>query len=65
MLDDVYKYVILSKKVLILDRRRGLINHRPNRAAAAEAPLDEAQERHHFDNPTKHTRGACYHGKAA
>ena len=30
---------------LILDRRRDLINDRPNRATAAEAPLGEAQER--------------------
>jgi hypothetical protein len=37
---------------LILDRRRDLINDRSSRAAAAEAPLDGAQERHHFDNPT-------------
>ena len=44
---------------LILDRRRDLINDRPNRATAAEAPLDEAQKRYyHFDNPTTHTRGA-------
>jgi len=50
---------------LILDRRRDLINDRPNRAAAAEAPLDGAQERHHFENPTNHSRGAFYHGKAA
>ena len=33
---------------LILDRRRDLINDRPNCATAAEAPLDEAQERYHF-----------------
>ena len=33
--------------------------------AAAEAPLDGAQERHHFDNPTNHSRGAFYHGEAA
>ena len=37
---------------LILDRRRDLVNDRPSRAAAAEAPLDGAQERHHFDNLT-------------
>ena len=43
---------------LILDCRRDLINYRPNCATAAEAPLDEAQERYHFDNPTTHTRGA-------
>ncbi len=30
---------------LILDRRRDLINDRPKCATAAEAPLDEAQER--------------------
>jgi len=50
---------------LILDRRRDLINDRPNRAAAAESPLDGAQERHHFDNPQNHTRGAFYHSEAA
>ncbi len=42
----------------ILDRRRDLINDRPNRATAAEAPLDGAQERYHFDNPTTHTHAA-------
>ena len=50
---------------LILDRRRGLINDRPNCANAAEAPLEESQERYHFDNPTTHTRGAYQHGEAA
>ena len=50
---------------LILDRRRDLINDRPNRATAAEAPLYGAQERYHFDNPTTHTRGAYHHGEAA
>ena len=50
---------------LILDRRRDLINDRSSRAAAAEAPLEGAQERHHFDNPTHHSRGAFYHGEAA
>jgi hypothetical protein len=50
---------------LILDRRRDLINDRPNRAAAAEVPLDGAQERYHFDNPRNHTRGAFYHGEVA
>jgi hypothetical protein len=50
---------------LILDRRRDLINDRPKRATAAEAPLDEAQERYHFENPTTHTRGAYQHGKTA
>jgi hypothetical protein len=29
------------------------------------APLDEVQERYHFDNPTTHTRGAYQHGEAA
>ena len=48
---------------LILDRRRDLINDRPNRATAAEAPLGEAQERYHFDNPTTHTHGAYQHGE--
>jgi hypothetical protein len=42
-------------------RRRDLINDHPNRAAAAEAPLDAAQERHHFGSPTNHTRGAYHH----
>ncbi len=50
---------------LILDRRRESINDCPNRATAAEAPLDKAQEHCHFDNPTKHTRGAYQHGEAA
>ena len=50
---------------LILDRRRDLINDRPSRVAAAEAPLDGAQERYHFDNPTNHSRSAFYHGEAA
>jgi hypothetical protein len=50
---------------LILDRRRDLINDRPNRATAAEAPLDGAQERYHFDNPTTHRRGAYHQGEAA
>ena len=49
---------------LILDRRRDLVDDRPSRAAAAAAPLDEAQERHYFDNPTSHSRGAFYHGEA-
>jgi hypothetical protein len=31
------------------DRRRDLDNYRPNRANAAEAPLEGAQERYHFD----------------
>ena len=43
---------------LILDRRRDLINDRPSRAAAEEAPLDGARERYHFDNPRNHTRDA-------
>ena len=51
---------------LIFDRRRDLIDDRPSRAAAAAAaPLDEAQERHYFDNPTSHSRGVFYHGEAA
>ncbi len=41
------------------------INDRPNRATAAEAPLDGAQERYHFDNPTTHTRGAYHQCEAA
>ncbi len=49
----------------ILDRRRDLISESPNRATAAEAPLDGAQERYHFDSPTTHTRGAYHHGEAA
>jgi hypothetical protein len=50
---------------LILDRRRDLINDRPNRATAAEALLDGAQERYHFENPTTHTRGAYHKGEEA
>ena len=50
---------------LILDRRRDLVDDQPSRAAAAAAPLDEAQERHYFDNPISHSRGAFYHGEAA
>ncbi len=50
---------------LILDRRRDAINDRPNCATAAEAPLDEAQERYHFDNPKAHTIGAYEHSEAA
>jgi hypothetical protein len=49
---------------LIFDRRRDLIDDRPNCATAAEAPLDEAQEPYHFDNPTAHTRGAYQHSEA-
>ncbi len=49
----------------ILDRCRNLINDRRNRATAAKAPLDGAQERYHFDNPTTHTRGAYQHSEAA
>jgi hypothetical protein len=49
---------------LILDRRYDLINDRPNRGTAAEAPLDGAQERYRFDYPTTHTRGAYQHGEA-
>ncbi len=50
---------------LILDRRRDLISDRPKCVTAAEAPLDEAQERYHFDNPTAHTHGAYQHSEAA
>ena len=50
---------------LILDRRCDLIDDRPNRAIAAEAPLDGAQEHCHFDNPTTHTRGAYHQREAA
>jgi hypothetical protein len=50
---------------LILDRRRDLINDRPNLATAAEALLDGAQERYHVHNPTTHTRGAYQDGEAA
>jgi hypothetical protein len=49
----------------ILDRRRNFINDLLNGATAAEAPLDEAQERCHFDNPTAHTSGAYQHREAA
>ncbi len=46
----------------LLDRRRDLINDRPNCATAAEAPLDKPQGRYHFDNPTptgpRHTQAA-------
>ncbi len=47
-----------------LDRRHDLINDRPNRAAAVEAPLDGAQEQHNFDDTANLTHGACYHGEA-
>ena len=60
-LSITYRWALMAARGwarLILDRRRDLINYRPNRAAAAEAPLDGAQERHHFDNPQNHTRGA-------
>ncbi len=50
---------------LILDCRCNLINDHPNCATAAEAPLDEAQERYHFDNPTAHTSGAYQNSEAA
>jgi hypothetical protein len=50
---------------LIFDRRRNLINDHPNCATAAEAPLDEAQERYLFDNATAHTSGAYQHSEAA
>ena len=50
---------------LILYRRRDLINDRPNCVTVAMAPIDEVQERYHFDNPTAHTSGAYQHSKAA
>ncbi len=50
---------------LILDRRRDLIIDRPNRASAAEAPLDGAQKGYLFGNPTTHTHGAYHQGEAA
>ncbi len=50
---------------LNLDRRRDLINDRPKRATAAEAPLDEAQVRYHFDNPTAHPNSAYLHSESA
>ncbi len=49
----------------ILDRRRDLINDHPHRAAAAEAPLDAAQERRNVDNPRNYIRGAYRHSEAA
>ncbi len=51
---------------LILNRRRDLVSDRPNCATAAEALLDEAQKRYHFDNPTgAHTSGAYQRSEAA
>ena len=50
---------------LIIDRRRDLINDRPNCATTAEAPLYEARERYHFGNPTAHISGAYQHSEAA
>jgi hypothetical protein len=50
---------------LSFDRRRDLINDRANRANAAEAPLDGAQESYHFDKHTTLTCGAYQHGEAA
>ncbi len=50
---------------VFLDRRRNLISDRPNFATAAEAPLDDAQERYHFDNPTAHTSSAYQRSEAA
>ncbi len=50
--------------VFILDRRRDLTDDRPNHAAAAEAPLNAAQERHYIDNPRNHMRGAYHHSEA-
>jgi hypothetical protein len=49
---------------LMLDRRRDLTNDYPNCAAAAQAP-HAAQERHYFDNPRNHMRGAYHHSEAA
>ncbi len=45
---------------LILDRRRDLIDNRPNCATGAEAPLDEAQERYNCTTSTtpRHTQAA-------
>ena len=42
-----------------------MISDRPNRDTTAEAPLDEAQGRCHFDNPTAHTHGAYQDSEAA
>jgi hypothetical protein len=50
---------------LIVDRRRDLINDRPNCATAAGVPLDEAQERYHFDNPTAHPSSAYQRSESA
>jgi hypothetical protein len=70
---SMFKLSITSRWVLmaargwarpILDHRRDLINDRPNCATAAGAPLDEAQERYHFDNPTAHTSSAYQRSKA-
>ena len=49
---------------LILGCRCDLINDHPC-ATAAEAPLDEAHECYHFDNPIAHTNGAYQHSEAA
>ena len=46
---------------LTLDRRRDLIRDRPYCATAAEAPLDESQERYHF----AHTNTAKQHSALA
>ena len=43
--------VALGLARFILDRRSDLIKYRPNRAAAAGAPLDGAQERHTSTTP--------------
>jgi hypothetical protein len=50
---------------LFFDRCCDLINNNPSRAAAAEAPLDAALERHYFDNSRNHMRGAYHHSVAA
>jgi hypothetical protein len=50
---------------LILNRRRDFISDCPNCATAAEAPLDGAQGRYHFDNPKAYTHGAYQRSEAA
>ena len=71
---SMFKLSIMSRWALmaargwarfVFDRRCDLINYISKRATAAEAPLEEAQERCHFENPTTHTRGAYHHGEAA
>jgi hypothetical protein len=66
---SMFKLSITSRWALMAARGWArlidLINDRPNCATAAEAPLDEAQERCHFDNPTTHTSGEYQHSEAA